>query len=380
MPRQGDVALSQSCLIIGGGVVGLSLAYELGRRGWKTTVLDQGNIGREASWAGAGILPPANLETALHPLDRLRALSHRLYPEWSARLHAETGIDNQLRRCGGLYLARTPGEAASLAAMAHTMQEERIECHRRTPAELIALEPALEHVATSGTLRAVYELPDEYQLRNTRHLQALEAGCRRQRTEFVTQCEVKELHDNGREITRIETSHGPMQADSYVIASGAWTQRLLARHGISTGIFPVRGQMVLFRCEQPPLRRIMNEGPRYLVPRLDGHLLAGATEEEAGFDKSNTPEAVSELIEFATSLVPALKKAVVERTWAGFRPCSFDGFPYIGRWPERTNAFIAAGHFRSGLHMSTGTAVVLAQLMEGEMPTLDLTSFRVARG
>jgi glycine oxidase len=361
-------------------VIGLSLAYELGRRQWKVTLLDQGDIGREASWAGAGILPPANPETALNPLDRLRALSHRLYPEWSARLHAETGIDNGLRRCGGLYLARTPGETALLAAMAQTMREEQIECHRRSNEELLTLEPGLEQVAASGELRAVYELPDEHQLRNPRHLQALAAACRRQGTEFITQCEVRELHDNGREITHIETSRGLMQADSYVIASGAWTQRLLARHGITTGIFPMRGQMVLFRCEQPPLKRVVNEGPRYLVPRLDGYLLAGATEEEAGFDKSNTPEAVSELIEFATGLVPALKKAVVERTWAGFRPASFDGFPYIGRWPERSNAFVAAGHFRSGIHMSTGTAVVLAQLMAGETPELDLTPFRVARG
>src|SRR5262245_35394592 len=97
------------CLILGAGVVGLSLAYELAKRKWSVGLLEKGLIGREASWAGAGILPPANRATALHPLERLRALSHELHAQWAAELHAETGIDNGYRRCGGIYLARTPG-------------------------------------------------------------------------------------------------------------------------------------------------------------------------------------------------------------------------------------------------------------------------------
>ena len=115
------------CLIVGAGVVGLSLAYELQQHGMQVRVIDRGLAGREASWAGAGILAPANRQTSLHPLDQLRALSHELYPAWSQSLHEETGIDNGYRRCGGIYVARSVGEAASLSGLVGLFREQEIE-------------------------------------------------------------------------------------------------------------------------------------------------------------------------------------------------------------------------------------------------------------
>ena len=122
--------MRDDCLILGGGVVGLSIAYQLARDGWQVRVIDRSQPGREASWAGAGILPPANLRTATHPLEKLRGLSHQLHPEWAERLHAETGIDTGFRRCGGLYLARSSGEAASLHALAASLAEVEIKMRR----------------------------------------------------------------------------------------------------------------------------------------------------------------------------------------------------------------------------------------------------------
>lgn len=368
------------CAIIGGGVVGLSLAYELARRDWQVTLLERGPLGREASWAGAGILPPANAQTALHPLDQLRALSNDLHADWSQRLLTETGIDNGFRRCGGLYLARTAGEAAALAAMASTLKEEKIACRQLSEQELIALEPALQQLATSGELRAAYELPDECQLRNPRHLQALAAACRKLAVQIHEHCEVTELVHDADRIKAVRTSGGKFSADTYAITAGPWTEQMLSREQVTTGIFPMRGQMVLFRCIQQPFTHVLNEGPRYLVPREDGFVLAGSTEEEAGFDKSTTTEAIAELTEFAIDLVPALANATIEQTWAGLRPASYDGFPYIGRMSGTENAYVAAGHFRSGLHLSPGTAVVLADLMCGLTSAIDLTPFRVSRG
>ena len=145
------------------------------------------------------------------------------------------------------------------------------------------------------------------------------------------------------------------------------------------GIFPIRGQMVMFKCERPPITRIINDGPRYLVPRDDGRVLVGSTEEEVGFDKRTTDDALSELVDLARSLVPALREAPIEHTWAGLRPASFDGLPYLGPLPGLKNATIAAGHFRSGLYLSTATAVVLSQYLRGETPQIDLAPFRVGR-
>jgi glycine oxidase len=154
----------------------------------------------------------------------------------------------------------------------------------------------------------------------------------------------------------------------------------LGRLGISVGMKPVRGQMVLLGGPRPNLRRIVNDGPRYLVPRGDGRVLVGSTEEDAGFDKRTTAEGVSDLLDFAVRLAPGLKSMQFEQCWAGLRPATLDGLPYLGRLPGLDNAFVAAGHFRSGLQLSPGTAVVMSRLIQGLDTTIDLWPFRVERG
>jgi glycine oxidase len=181
------------------------------------------------------------------------------------------------------------------------------------------------------------------------------------------------------ELVELRTSGDPLKAHQYCFTAGAWTGQLLQRLSISTGILPIRGQMVLFRCELPPISRIVNIGSRYLVPRDDGHVLAGSTEEEVGFDKRTTEDAIAELTSFARELVPALREAPIERSWAGLRPGSFDGLPYLGPLPGLKNAFVAAGHFRTGLYLAPATAVVMSQLLLDEQPQIDLAPFRVGR-
>lgn len=361
-------------------MIGLSLAYELSGRGLKVEVIDQGEPGREASWAGAGILPPANRATAIDPLDKLRALSSELHPVWAERLKQETGLDTGYRPCGGLYLARSAGEAASLLGLKGLLDEQQIPFERLSRESLASLEPALAPLTRSTEFRAAYLMPGEAQLRNPRHLQALLVACRQRGVEVRSGIAAEEFELAGGKVVRVKTNAGLRTAERYCLTSGAWTQPLLARLFIPTGILPVRGQMVLYRCERPPFTRILNEGPRYLVPRDDGRVLAGSTEEEVGFDKSNTAEGIAELRQFAEELVPALREAPIERTWAGLRPGSFDGSPYLGQVPGLDNAFVAAGHFRSGLYLSPATAVVMSDLLLGRTPEIDLTPFRVGRG
>jgi glycine oxidase len=365
-------------LIIGGGVIGLSLAWELAQRGRRVRVIDRGQPGREASWAGAGILPPASRTGAIHPYDQLRGLASELHPLWAQRLRQASGIDTGYRRCGGLHLARTTGEAAALAAWAAGAGEEGIVAKRVPVDELPSLEPGL---ATQGPVpvRSAWLLPDEAQLRNPWHLRALAAACQRAGVEIRGGLEAAQLSIRGGNVELVVTPQEAFRADLYCFASGAWTGKLLAQLGMPLGILPIRGQMVLFRCPSPPIGRIINDGPRYLVPREDGRLLAGSTEEEAGFDKSTTEEGIGTLTAFARSLVPALAAAPIEQTWAGLRPGSFDGLPYMGPLPGLGNAFIAAGHFRSGLFLSPAVAVVMAELLCGERPRIDLAPFGVLR-
>jgi glycine oxidase len=361
-------------------LIGLSLAYDLAGHGLRVQVIDRGEPGREASWAGAGILPPANLETAVHPWEQLRGLSHRLHPQWAEELRRETGIDMGYRRCGAVYFARLAGEAASLIGLAATLAHEQIETRRLDRHEMAQIEPALLPLADSGSLRVAYFVPAEAQLRNPHHLRALAVACVRRGVRLTARAGATDFEVRGGKLVRVLTEAGPFEADRFCITSGAWTYKLLQQLGISTGIMPVRGQMVLFRCQRKPFQRILNEGPRYLVPREDGRVLVGSSEEEAGYDKSTTAEVLDELIQLGRDIVPELQQADIEQTWSGLRPGTFDGLPYLGTVPGLSNAFVAAGHFRSGLHTSPATAVVIGQLMRGETPQIDLEPFRVGRG
>jgi len=361
------------CVIIGGGVIGLSIAYELSRNGQRVAILERGQVGKEASWAGAGILPPGAGRAEDHPLEQLAGLSSSLHARWAATLKESTGIDNGYRPCGGIYIARDEAMAAALAEHAESCAARGIEVVQLKESALQQIEPSLE-----GIVSAVL-LPGEAQLRNPWHLEALQAACTQQGVEFFTETPVEDFTIEGERIVAAQTPAGAFFAGKFCITSGAWSSAVAQRLGLDVNVKPVRGQMVLLRTGQPVLSHVVNEGPRYLVPRSDGRLLAGSTEEDAGFDRRTTARGVAGLIDLATSLVPGLADAEIERTWAGLRPATEDGLPYLGAMPRTSNGFIAAGHFRSGLTLSTGTALVMAQLICDEEPDIELGVFSPSR-
>ena len=368
------------CLIVGGGVIGLSIAYELAGHDLSCLVLDQGRVGQESSWAGAGILPASNPASAIDPIDQLRGFSHQLHPAWSEQLKNETGIDNGFQQPGGIHLARTSGEAAALAGWTSSLADEGIQAEKLDSQQLTQLEPGLAQLADSGELLGAYLIEGEGQIRNPHHLAALKAGCLARGVEIHEQLKVTAMACEQGRMTHVEAGEQRWFAESFCLTAGAWSGDLLRQLNINNGILPIRGQMVLFKCSQPPLLRVINEGSRYLVPRRDGRLLVGSSEEEVGFANQTTHEMIEQLTQFGRQLLVALETADVERSWAGLRPASFDGFPYLGALPAVDNAFVAAGHFRSGLQLSTGTAVVMSQLIRGETTSLDLLPFGLQRG
>jgi glycine oxidase len=190
------------------------------------------------------------------------------------------------------------------------------------------------------------------------------------------------VHDfdvQGERVTSVRTSLGDIAADRVVIAAGAWSQPIAERLGLKIPVKPIRGQIVLLNCQRPVLGRVINVGRHYLLPRDDGRILVGSTLEDVGFDRRNTAVAIGDLLQFATELVPALQSADIERCWTGFRPASVDDLPYLGRVPGFENAFVATGHYRHGLYLSTGTAVVMSRLIRGESPGVDMSPFRPDR-
>ncbi|MBX7165668.1 MAG: glycine oxidase ThiO [Pirellulales bacterium] len=361
-------------LIIGGGVIGLSLAYELATRGRRVRLLERGAVGQEASWAGAGILPPGNRSTATDPFAMLQGLSAELHPQWAERLRAETGIDTGFRRCGGLYVARDAQAAALLELAEHEFGRRAIRVERLACAEARRLEPAL-FAGSSVVADAVLHLPDECQVRNPWHLRALETACRRRGVLIELDRPVLGFERAGRRVTAVNTPDGPRVAATYCLATGAWSRELAAQLNVELRLKPIRGQIALLNTGERLFSRVINEGSRYLVPREDGRVLVGSTEEDAGFEKRNTAAGIAGLLELAAGLVPPLAAATLEKCWSGLRPSSPDGTPYLGLLPGYENFFAAAGHFRSGLQLSPATAVVLAQLMLGERPEVDLEPF-----
>ena len=361
-------------LIIGGGVIGLSLAYELSAQGKSVRVVDRTAPGQESSWAGAGILPPDVSRPSDHPYQQLISLSHALHTQWAKRLREETGVDNGYHRTGALYLAHDEATAGQLKQVVAECGRRDIEAHWLSPAELAKDEPAMDLQKARGACL----LPDECQLRNPRHVKALLVACQARGVTIDAGRPIDDFAIQGDRITAARCNGEELRAQQYCVTGGAWSGGLLARLGLTVGIKPIRGQIVLLSGPRM-LRRIINDGHRYLVPRTDGRILVGSTEEDVGFDKRTTAETVGSLLQFAVELVPGLHDHTVERTWAGLRPGNADGLPYLGRIPKLQNAFVAAGHYRHGLHLSPGTAVVMAQLLLGQQPSIDLTPFRPDR-
>jgi glycine oxidase len=356
-------------LVLGGGVIGLTTAYFLAREGARVEVLDKGDFGQEASWAGAGILPPGNPAAARTPFDQLRAHSAALFPTLSAELRERTGIDNGYIRCGGLEFCGEDCDGAE-----QEWQGEGITVEPLNQAALGRLEPAL-----APDLGLALHLPDMAQLRNPRHLKALLAGCESWGVRLRPGCPVQGFTTSGRRLTAARTAVGDFAADCVVLAAGAWSESLLAQVGWRPGIRPVRGQIALLNTRVPLFRRVILWGSRYLVPRPDGRVLVGSTEEDTGFDKRTTAAAVSELLRMAGALVPALADAHLERCWAGLRPGSPDGLPFLGPVPGLDNLFVAAGHFRAGIQLSPATGLLLKELLLGQPLTIDLAPFRLDR-
>ena len=367
-------------MLCGGGVIGLSIAFQCARNGWKVIVVDAGKIGKAASWAGAGILPAGATTEALDPIEQLRSLAHRLHPEWSQWLLEKTGIDNEFRKCGGLYLGCSPAERATLSANQMWWDEHGIRFELWSADELAMRFPSSRNLAEHNDRLQAWFVPEDCRLRNPRHLRALITACEQLGVTLMDGTEIDHLETRGDRIVAASAGSREFLAERYCVTSGAWASQLLGPLGIETGILPVRGQMVLYKLEQPLFSMVINDGHRYLVPRDDGYVLAGSCEEEVGFDNRTTLEMIEPLQEWATQICPDLSKASVERIWAGLRPGSFDTLPYLGTLHPFENGFVAAGHFRHGLHWSTATGLLMYQWMSGQKTEIDLKPFCVQRG
>lgn len=354
--------------IVGGGIVGLTTALYLARERASVAVYDRGDFGKEASWAGAGIVPPGNPERAATPADALRAIGAQQFPHFSTELKQLTGIDNGYRACGGVeFLEPEDADVPNL------WRAEGIAFERLSPQAARDLEPV---GAAEGD---AYLLPGMAQVRNPWHLRAVLSACALAGVELHANTGVErwELRD-GRAIALRLSNGDRVEAGRFLVAAGAWSEGLLAPLGCRPRVFPVLGQIAAVRGPGPS--RVLLFGKRYMVPRGDGLTLIGSTEEpEAGFEKRTTEAGIAELLAFARAAVPLLEGATLEASWAGLRPGSPDGLPFLGAVPGWSNVFVAAGHFRAGVQLSIGTARAMCELLTDRPPCVPLGSFALDR-
>lgn len=347
-------------VIIGAGAVGLASALELARRGARVTVLDKGRSGAESTWAGGGILSPLLPWQYGDAVNALSEYSRALFPDWCARLQAVSGLDAEYRSCGMLVLPPFERQQAFDWCARHAWR-----CETRESGELLPDGPNVE---------ALW-LPDVAQVRNPRLVQVLRGAALASGVRIVESAEVTGLGIEGGRMTRVRSSQGDFSAAGYIVAAGAWSGVLPGLNALAERVFPVRGQMLIFKLPPESLRSIVLQNGAYLIPRVDGHVLAGSTLEYSGFDKSTTEAAKHALMAFAVSVLPALSDLVLSHHWSGLRPGSPDNVPVISTYPGCDNVFINSGHFRYGVTMAPGSAMLLADLIEGRQTRIPTSPY-----
>ncbi|HLA75232.1 MAG TPA: glycine oxidase ThiO [Gammaproteobacteria bacterium] len=357
------------CLIIGGGLLGMLSARELARAGAKVTLLERGEVGREASWAGGGILSPLHPWQAPDSVTALAQWSQQYYPQLAQDLLDKTGIDPEFTQSGLLILADHEDVGAEAwAASTHTRLE------RINSGDLARYEPAL-----AGCAERAWWLPQVAQIRSPRLLQALQQDLLQKGVEIKEHTEVIGIQAQAGRVTGVETVQGRLTADQVVVAGGAWSGKLLHGLGYDLPIVPVAGQMILFQACPGMLSRIVVKQDRYLIPRRDGRIVVGSTVEQTGFEKITTEEALRDLQQAALALLPGLADYRVEHHWAGLRPGAPQGVPFIGPHPMIRGLYINTGHFRNGLTLAPASARLLADRMSGAPPVIDPEPYRLDR-
>jgi glycine oxidase len=373
------VGENSDCVIIGGGVVGLSVARQLARDSFRTVLLEKGTCGREASWAGAGLLAPAP-PTRKDVLAQLNDLSLVMFPDFCREVHEESGIDPEYQRCGEVQLAFNDADLKRAASFADASCDRLAAFGNDlfqvlSPKEAREVEPMVSPDAVGGLVcRAAG------QVRNSRLMAALRESCVRNGVDIREGVIVEQILDSGNKVHGVRTADGDIRAESVVLAAGAWSSQIDSRIASLAPVIPVRGQMILLAGEPGKLGMVISKDQTYLVPRLDGHVLLGATlEPDAGFSRRTTSAGISHLIQSGLSLCPSLAEWPVESTWAGLRPGTPDERPYLGCAESLDGLILATGHFRTGLTLAPVTAQFVSSLLRGESFPLDLTSCRPGR-
>jgi len=352
-------------IVVGGGLIGLLTARALSASGAKIVLVERGQLGQESSWAGGGILSPLYPWKYPAAVNELATWSQAHYRQLVEELKQATGIDAEWTQSGLLVLDGDQSEAALAWAPTYAANVQVVNA-----SVIQSLEPALPAKYPSGLWMSKVA-----QIRNPLLVQALREDLRLRGVRVAENTEVTHLLSKKGRVQGVQTEYGEVAADQVIVACGAWSATLLKELGQEVPVMPVRGQMILFRMKPGQLQHIVLWQGHYVIPRRDGRVLVGSTMEDVGFDKKVTDEARDGLARIAYEMVPALANVPMERHWAGLRPGSPTGVPFIGAYPNIDGLFINAGHFRNGVVMAPASAQLLADIVQNRPTMMDASPF-----
>ena len=352
---------SADVVIIGGVVIGCSIAWYLARANLKVIVLDKQQPGQEASWAAAGMLSPQSETDSPDDFFRLCLSSRELYPDFVARLIDDSKIDVEYRTEGTIVVAFTEEESLILEKRARWQKTDGLKIESLTADQVRKLVPSL-----SPNIRSALDVPDDHQVNNRKLTRAVTVAAERNGAEIKHGKSVQEILTSGNRATGVRVLGETISAEKIIIAAGCWSGMINSPY--CPPVEPVRGQMVSLDSVADRLGYVIHTPRAYIVPRRDGRIIIGSTTERVGFDKSNTAAGINGLLSGAIQAIPELENLRINEMWAGLRPGTPDGLPLLG--PAQSygieNLVFATGHYRNGILLTPITAKVVSELILGE--------------
>ena len=359
-------------VIIGGGIIGCSVAYYATRAGLKTIVVEKRDcLTQEASWAAAGIL--AVHASTDQPYAKLCRLSLAMFPKLASELKDLTGIDIEFSPCGSLYLCFDEDEYQNWTQLARRRQIRGFSAQVLTPDEVTKLEPQTNPNILGGVL-----FPEDSQVRPPRLNAAIVSAAEKQGAQFLCGSPVDEFVLQNGKVVSVKVNGNNISADKFVITTGCWTEELTTNLDYPVSVPPIPGQMILTETIPKMIGQIVEGAGVYLVPRTDGKILIGATVESSSYDKRASLCNTMELIQAGIRNVPNLATAPLLQTWVGLRPYA-KRKPYLGPLPGYDNIVVATGHYKNGILLAPITGRLVSQLITDQSLDLDIHPFRINR-
>jgi glycine oxidase len=369
--------------IVGGGIIGASIAFELASEKLRVSLLERQQLGREASWAAAGMLSPSPHSAKDLPLVPLAKESLRLYPKFAATIEDESGKSVAYDRPGVLEIFTDP--------RAESQRDKVIVEYRALglTAEPVSIEDARKLFTELGASAAAAAwLPNEETVDPRALMDALIVAVRRRGVEVLADSPVSALHFERGRCTGVSVGAETISASHVVVAAGCFSGGIAPdtpgkNHGAHilsryAAVKPIRGQMLALRPVSMALRHVLRSQDAYLVPRRDGRIVAGSTLEDVGFEKCVTPVGLSKIISGACKLWPALSDAAIVETWCGLRPGTPDDLPILGP-TEEEGLLIATGHYRNGILLAPVSAKLISEWIIRGKTTFDALPFSPLR-